>query len=70
MKLSGNKSTDQPNSSYCILSIHPYRVYIFCCKCTCHFLSSATQYKPAKSFLRICIWPEIQENFAHFQEYI
>lgn len=30
----------------------------------------ATQFQPAKSFLRICIRPEIQENFAHFQEYI
>lgn len=66
-KLSGNKSTDQPNSSSCILSIHPYRVFISCCKCTCHFLSSATQFQPAKAFLRISIWPEIQKILPTFR---
>lgn len=56
----------------------PPRVLISYCKmykyCMPHihtvcFLSSATELHPSKSFLKICIWPEIQEKFAHPQEH-
>lgn len=73
-----NQPANQPNSSSYILAIHPHRVFISYCKMykyhlshipTYHFLSSATEIPPSKSFLKICIWPEIQEKFAHPQQH-
>lgn len=55
-----SQPANQPNSSSYILAIHPHRVFISYCKMykyhlshipTYHFLSSATEIPPSKSFL-------------------